>query len=138
MPTRTHLEVQQREDTRRDLVERMNFVHPDLPAREIVFIEEPSKIQQRRKSGRWLQVEIIAIKGPMAVTRTVSTIFQTNISKSRRHLETMDPEELPDSREQTGAPVQRLSCAGQADVLEMFSDNSHLILIDKDFCLQHQ
>ena len=33
----THLEVQQREDFRRDLAERMKFVPPDLRAGENVF-----------------------------------------------------------------------------------------------------
>ena len=50
----THLEVQQREDFRRDLAERMKFVPPDLRAGEYVFYwqEDPSKIQQGRKSGK--------------------------------------------------------------------------------------
>ena len=45
---RTHLEVQQREDIRRDLAERMKFVYPDLHAGEHAFHwqEDPSKIQQ--------------------------------------------------------------------------------------------
>ena len=34
---RTHLDVQQREDIRRDLAERMKSVPPDLRARECVF-----------------------------------------------------------------------------------------------------
>ena len=50
---RTHLEVQQREDIRRDLAERMKFAPPDLRPGEKVFYwqEDPSKIQQGRKSG---------------------------------------------------------------------------------------
>ena len=117
---RTHFEVQQRE--------HMQFVLPDLRAGENVFSwqEDPSNIQQGRKSTKWLKVEIIAIKGPMAVTSTGSTIFQANISKLRRHVDTVDLEELPDSRERTGAPVLWLSCEGQADVWEMFSDSSCL------------
>ena len=45
---KTHLGVQQREDTRRDLAERMKFVPPDLRVGESVFYwqEDPSKIQQ--------------------------------------------------------------------------------------------
>ena len=45
---RTHLEVQQRKDIRRDLAERMKNVPPDLRAGENVFywLEDPSKIQQ--------------------------------------------------------------------------------------------
>ena len=41
----------------------------------------------------------------------------------------MDLEELPDSRERTGALVLWLPCEGQADVQEMFSDNSCLSAI---------
>ena len=87
---RTHLEVQQREDVRRDLAERMKFVPPDLRAREHVFYwqEGPSKIQQGQKSGKWLKVETIAVKGSMAVVNTSATIFQANISKLRRPLDT--------------------------------------------------
>ena len=108
-----HLEVQQRRDVRRDL-ERMKFVPPDLRAGEHVFYwqEDPSKIQQGRKSGKWLMVEVIAAKGPMAVISTSATIFHANVSKLRRPLNTVDLEELPDSRERAGAPVLWLSCGG--------------------------
>ena len=41
----------------------------------------------------------------------------------------MDLEELPDSRERTRASVLWLSCEGQADVWEMFQDNSLLSAI---------
>ena len=52
MAMRTHLEVQQREDIRRDLAERMKFVPPNLRAGENVsyWQEDPSKIQQGRIS----------------------------------------------------------------------------------------
>ena len=65
----THLEVQQREDIRRDLAERIKFVPPDLRVGQSVFQWQahPSKIQQGRKPGRWLKVEIIAVKGPMVM-----------------------------------------------------------------------
>ena len=127
----THLEIQQREDIRRDLAERMKFVPPDLRAGEHVFYwqEDPSKIQQGRKSGKWLKLEIIAVKGSMAVVNTGATIFQANISKLRRPMDTVDLEELTESRERTGAPVLWLSCEGQIDVWEMFSDNSYLSAI---------
>ena len=108
---RNHLEVSQREDIHRDLAERMKFVPPDLRAGENVFYrqEDPSKIQQGRKSGKWLKVEIIAVKGSIAVIHTGATIFQANISKLRRPLDTVDLEELPDSRERAGA--SRSACA---------------------------
>ena len=45
---KTHLEIQEREDIRRDLAERKKFVPPDLRTGEHVFYwqEDPSKIQQ--------------------------------------------------------------------------------------------
>ena len=63
---KTHLAVQQRTDIRRDLAEGMKFVPLDLRVGEQVFHgqEDPSKIQLGRKSGKWLKVEIIAVKGP--------------------------------------------------------------------------
>ena len=72
----THLEVQQREEIRRDLAERMKFVPRDLRVGGSVFYwqEDPNKIQQGRKSGKWLKVEIIAVKGPMAVISTGASI----------------------------------------------------------------
>ena len=111
---KTHLEIQQREDIRRDLADRMKFVPPDLRVEENVFYwqEDPSKIQQGRKSGRWVKTEIIAVKGPMEVISTEATIHQVK-SELRRPLNTVDLEELPDSRERTGAPVLWLSCEGQ-------------------------
>ena len=62
---RTHLEVQQRKDIRRDLAERMKFVPPDLRAGENVFYwqEDPSNIQQGRKSGKWLKVDSCCDQG---------------------------------------------------------------------------
>ena len=42
---------------------------------------------------------------------------------------TVDLEELPDSRERTGAPVLWLSFEGQMDVWELFSDNSYMSAI---------
>ena len=51
---RTHLEVQQREDIRRDLAERMKFEPPDLRAEHNVLYwqEDPSKIQQELNPGK--------------------------------------------------------------------------------------
>ena len=128
---KTHLEVQQREDIRRDLAERMKFVPPYLRVGEGVFYwqEDPNKIQQGRKSGKWLMVEILAVKGPMVVISTGAPIFQENAGKLRRLLDTVDLEDLPDSRERSGAPVLWLSCEGQIDVWELFSDNSYLSAI---------
>ena len=49
-------------------------------------------------------MEILAVKGPMAVVSAEATIHQVK-SELRRPLNTVDLEELPDSRERTGAPV---------------------------------
>ena len=64
---KTHLVVRQREDFRGDLTERMKCVPPDLRIGESVLCwrEDSSKIQQGRTSGKWLKVEIIAVKGSM-------------------------------------------------------------------------
>ena len=83
----------------------------------------------RTESDKWLKVDIIAIKGPMAVISTGSTIFQANRTELRRPLDTVDLEKLPDPRARTGAPVLWLSCEGQADVWDMFSDKSYLSAI---------
>ena len=107
---KTHLEVQQRENIRRDLADRMKSVPPDLRVGESVFHrqEDPSKIEQGRKSGRWLKVEILAVKGPMVVTSTVASILQVNASKLRKPLDTVDLEELPDFRV---SEQEQLCCA---------------------------
>ena len=65
----------------------------------------------------------------MTVVNTGATKCQANISKLRRPLDTVDLEELPDSRERARAPVLWLSCEGQIHVCEMFSDNSYLSAI---------
>ena len=106
------LEVQQREDIRRNLAEGMKFVPPDLRVGEQVFYwqEDPSKIQQRRKSGKWLKVESIVV---MVVINTGTSIFQVSASRLRRPLDTVNLEEPPDSCERTGAPLLWLYCKGQ-------------------------
>ena len=107
------------EDSSRDLAERMKFVPPNLRVRESVFYwqEDPNKIQQGRKSGKWLKVEVLAVKGPMVVTSTGASILQ--VRKLRIRLDTVDLEDLPDARERTGAPVLWPSCEGKIDVWEL-------------------
>ena len=114
------------EDTSRDLAERMKFVPPDLRVRKSVFYwrEDPHKIQQRRKSGKWLKVEVLAVKGPMVVTSTGASILQ--VSKLRRPLDTVDLADLPDARERTGTPVLWPSCEGEIDVWELSSCESEI------------
>ena len=58
------------------------------------------------------------------VISTGASIFQVNASKLRRLVNTVDWEELPQSRERTGAPVLWLSVEVQMDVWELFSGNS--------------
>ena len=43
--------------------------------------EHPNKIQQGRKSGKWLKVEITAVKGPKIVISAGASNFQVNASK---------------------------------------------------------
>ena len=107
LAVQTHLEVQQREDIRRYLAEGMKFVSLDFRVGDqvIYWQEDPSKIQQGRKSGKWLRVEMIAVKGSVVVINTGTSIFPESASKLRRPLDTVDPQEPPDSCERTGAPV---------------------------------
>ena len=104
---KTHSEVQQREDIRRDLAEGRKFVFPDLRVGEQVCYcqENSSKIQQGRKFGKWLKVEIIAVKGPKVVIITGTSMLQVSASKLRRPLDTADLERPPNWCERTGAPV---------------------------------
>ena len=80
---KTELEVRQREDIRRDLADRMHFASADLRERESIshWQEDPSKIQQGRKSGRGLKVEILAVKGSVVVISAGASIFQVISSK---------------------------------------------------------
>ena len=57
----------------------MKFVPRDLRAGEHAFYwqEDPSKIQQGRKSGRWLKVEIPAVKGSMVVISIGAFVKET-------------------------------------------------------------
>ena len=75
---------------------------------------------------RWKSV---LSKAPRRFTVAVRPFFQASVSKLRRPLDTEDLEELPDSRERTGAPVLWLSCKGQIDVRELVSENSYFCAI---------
>ena len=55
--------------------------------------------------------------------------FSNKRKQSKKTFGTVNLEELPDSREQTGAPVLWLFCEGQIDVWELFSHNSSLSAI---------
>ena len=74
-------------------------------------------------------MEIIAVKGPKVVISAGASIFQVSASKLRRPLDTVDLEELPDSRERTRSPVLWLPCEGRTDVWELFSDSTYLSAI---------
>ena len=60
----------------------MKFVPPDLRVGVSVsyWQDNPSKILQGRKSGKWLKVEIIAVKGPVAVISIGASISEVNAS----------------------------------------------------------
>ena len=98
----------------------MKFVLPDLRVGESVthWQEDPSKTLQDGSLEDGWGLKFLLSKAPsMGVTSTGASIYQVNVSKLRRPLDTVDSEELPDSRERTGAPVLWLSCEGQIDVL---------------------
>ena len=56
LATKTHFEIQQREDIRRDLAERMKFVPPDLRVGECVLLARRSK-QDSARTEIWKMVE---------------------------------------------------------------------------------
>ena len=91
--------------------------------------EDPSKIQQGRKSGTWLKVEIIAVKGPTGSYQNRCEHCSGRCEQVKKTFGALDLEELPDLRQRTGAPVLWFSCEGQKDVWELFSDNSYLSAI---------
>ena len=128
---RTHLEVQQlRKHSPRSC--RKNEVcscQSSSGRKRVLLARRSEQIQQGRKSGKWLKVEITAVKGPKIVISAGASIFQVNASKLRRPLDPVDLEELPDSRERTGSLVLWLPCEGQTDVWELFSDNTFLSAI---------
>ena len=82
--------------------------------------EDPSKIQQGQQPGKWLKVEILAVKGPMVVISTGASMIQVNVSKLKRLLNTVDLEEPRDPRERKGTPVLWHSFEGQIDVWALF------------------
>ena len=81
---KTNLEVQQREDFRRDLAEKMAFVPPDLRVEEQVFHwqEDPSKFQQGRQSGTLSIAEIRAVQGSMVIIRIGASVFSSKMQAS--------------------------------------------------------
>ena len=56
LATKTHFEIQRREDIRRDLAERMKFVPPDLRVGECVLLARRSK-QDSARTEIWKMVE---------------------------------------------------------------------------------
>ena len=105
----------------------MSFVPPDLRVGEKVFYwqEDPSKIQQGRKSGKWLNVEIIAVKGPMAVISIGASTFQVNTSKLRRLWGIVVWKNL----QIRVSEQEHLHCRFHAKVKQMFGSCSLRILI---------
>ena len=66
---------------------------------------------------------------PWLLSILVLLPFHKNATKLSRPLDTVNLEESSDSCERTGAPVLWLSCEGQTDVCELFTDNSYLSAI---------
>ena len=90
----------------------------DLRVGESVFIGKRIRAKSSKDgnpANGW-RLKLLPSRALWKLFNTGSAIFQTNISKLRRPLDTVDLEELPDSRERTGAPVLWLSCERQADV----------------------
>ena len=87
---RTHIEVQQRADIRRDLAERMKFVPLDLQTRENVSVLARRSERNPARTEIWQMVEggNHCCQGLMAVVNTGATIFQANVSKLRRPVHT--------------------------------------------------
>ena len=74
----------------------MILVPPDLPVGEQVFYwqQDPSKIQQGRKSAKWFKVEIISvITTPWLLSTLVPPFYKSDASKLRRPSDTADLEE---------------------------------------------
>ena len=92
---------------------------PDLRVRESVFYwrEDPSKIQQERKSGKIVEGGDYSCQWLHGGYQYRCDHFQVNVSKLRRPL---DLEQPPDSRERTGASVRLLTCEGQIGDWELF------------------
>ena len=126
---KTHLEIQQREDIRRDLAANMKFIPADLVPGEKVYywLEDPSKIKQGKKGGSWLRVTIVEIAGSMATINTGTGILQVNATKLRRPYEKIDFEAATDSRERADVPVYwQCQIDGPLDFLELFSESTRL------------
>ena len=65
LAVQTHLEIQQREDIRQDLAEREVCSSRSSSGRKSIYWQEDlSKIQQGRKSGKWLKVSLLLSKVP--------------------------------------------------------------------------
>ena len=126
---KTHLEVQQREDIRRDLASHLKFVPPNLvPGDRVYFWQtDSSKIKQGKKSGNWVKATIVAVQGPMATINNGTSILQVNVSKLRRPLEEISVEGVEDSRERSpGTALYQSTREGTVDIAEFFSETSLL------------
>ena len=126
---KTHLEIQQREDIRRDLAETMWFATPDLVPGEKAYYwqDDSSKIKIGRKSGSWIRTTIVAISGSMATINNGTSVLQVNVTRLRRPLEEIYFEGLSDSREQSEIAVLYQSHIHVVmDILELLSESTLL------------
>jgi hypothetical protein len=96
-----HMEVQQRADMRRDLAANMRMTPTEVrPGGQCYYWREYTRrIKQGKKGGRWASVVIVSINGPLGTVNTGTNILHVNNSKLRRPLESVDLDQLPDSRE---------------------------------------
>ena len=126
---KTHLEVQQREDIRRDLAANLRFVPPNLVQGDHVYFwqTDSSKIKQGKKSGNWVKAIIVAVQGPMATINNGTSILQVSVPKLRRPLEEINIDGIEGSRERSQNPVlYQSSRDGTLDFVEFFSESSYL------------
>ena len=104
------------------------------------FVPPGKQIRATTEIGKMVEGGNHCSQGLLGSCHTGATIFQANLSKPRRPLDTVDLEELPVSRDRAGAPVLWLSCESQINIWRC--SRSALIwvlsLIDKDFRLQLQ
>ena len=116
---KTRLEIQQREDIRRHFAERMKFV-PHLRARDHFVSLARRSEQDPTNTELWKMVEGGNHCCPGFNGSCQYWCDHTSGKKTmlRRLMESVNLEDLPDSRERARALVLWLSCEGQIDVSE--------------------
>ena len=92
MAMQTHLEVQQREDIRRDVAASLNIIPPNMVHRghRYYWQQDPNKFRQGKKTGNLVNTVILAVQGPMATISNGIPIMQVNVTRLRRPLHETD------------------------------------------------